>query len=232
MKLFASLLAAAVAALMAGAALADTPTATSSATATTSTATSTATATTTATSTPGLPAVTDAAAFRDDLLTLGMGNLSAQESAGFDGFFPVWATAYPGLRGVGYAVPAGNGTVSVYRNLLHPKDLGSPANPTVIAFAVTDVSGRCAGGVIYGFPKTDRSTTVASATPCTAQAVVSAFSASFQPPSTATATATGAPLPPATGAGQTESAALPLLAAAGVALAAAGLAGVVAARRR
>lgn len=231
MRLLSALLAAIVAASISATAFADTPTAT-----TTATTTATGTATGTATATPTVPAVTDAAAFRDQLLTLAMGNLDAQASASFNGFFPAWSVAIPGLHGVGYAVPAGTGTVSVYLNLLHPKDPGAPANPTVIAFAVTDATGRCAGGVVYGFPKTDRSAKVENPAPCTAQAVVSAFGATFQAPAsataTATATATVAPLPPATGAGHSASAVLPLLAAAGVVLAGAGLAGVAAARRR
>lgn len=174
-------------------ALADTPTPTA-------TSSTTATSTPTKTPTPTPLAVADAAAFRDSLLVLGLGNLDAQASSSFEGFFPAWRQQYPRLELDGSAIVAKSGAVSVYYNDLINKADQSAANPTVIAFAVGDVNGKCAGAVIYGFPKADKSTLVASPSPCTGQAVKDAFKVIFQAAASPTGTAS-APRPPATGQG-------------------------------
>lgn len=175
--------------------------------------------TTTPTVTPAPPAVPGAAAFRDELLTLALGNLDAQEAAAFNGFFPAWKTAHPGLGGDGSAIPSIPGRVSTIRTLLHSKDVPAPDNPTVIAFAVAGSDGACAGAVIYGFPKTDKNAKFAVSGACTAQSVVAQFAASQQPtpppittvPPTITAVDTG-PKPPAVGDSMaTEKRSLPLL---------------------
>lgn len=161
-------------------------------------------ATTTKTPTPTPPAVTDANALRDDLLTIGMANLNAISASGFLGFFPQWATKYPGLQGNGYAVASVPGNVSIWWNRLEPKGPQNETNPEAIAFAVADSQGHCAAGVLYGSPKIDKSAklTIASG-PCTAQAVVDQFKqvlAATPPPiTTVPATITAAPKPPATG---------------------------------
>ena len=197
-------LASAVAGLLwvlgATAAFAETPTPTS-----TSSTTLTPTPTKTPTATP--LSVPDAAVLRDALLTLAQQDLGAQAAAGFDGVFPVWSQKYPGLGFDGYAVVAKNGRVSTFYNRLNSKEEGSPRNPTLIAFAVGDAGGKCAGAVIYGFPKTQDSALINAPTPCTAQAVVDAFKITFQatPSATATATKPSAPLPPATGQGLANS---------------------------
>ena len=98
-----------------------------------------------------------------------------------------------------------------------PKDGDGPENPTVIALAVGDTSGRCAGAVLYGFPKTDKVMKIASPSPCTAQGIVAAFKVAFTGPSqVATPTAVAAPKPPATGSGadQGEGRKVPLFAVA------------------
>lgn len=192
----ASVIAGGISLLGVSAAFADTPT--PSATATT---TVTSTPTKTPTATP--LAVPDAAAFRDSLLSLALGNLDAQAPSSFEGFFPAWRQQYPRLEEDGSAIVAKSGAVSVYYNNLINKGAEGPQNPTVIAFAVGDASGRCAGAVIYGYPKADKSALVASPSPCTGQAVKDAFALTFQAPGTPTATPPkpSAPLPPATGSG-------------------------------
>lgn len=188
-----------------GLASAQAPTGTATA-ASSATTTTTPSGTATATPTPIVTALApaDAAAFRDALLALAMTNLDAQVSAQFNGFFPAWKAAYPTLGGSGSAVTATPVGVSTLRNLLDSKSTSSPSNPTVIAFAVADTQGRCAGAVIYGFPKADTQVTIASPSPCNAQAVAAAFRATFQaatppPATTATASASPVPAPPRTG---------------------------------
>lgn len=150
---------------------------------------------------------TDAVAVRDELLAVAQANLAEQARPQFNGFFDAWKTAYPGLQGGGSAVNAtSNGFVSTSRNLLNSKDLEGPSNPTVIAFAVLDKSGKCAGAVLYGFPKTDKTMKLDNPAPCNAQGVVAAFTTLFKatPPASDTVTTTvtvTAPKPPATGTG-------------------------------
>ncbi len=164
------------------------------------------------TPTPAPPVFSDAAAVRDQLLAIGMANLDEQVSAQFMGFFAAWRVPYAGLIGRGSAIEAtGNGVVSTSRGLLNSKDIAAPANPTVIAFAVADSSGRCAGAVIYGFPKTDRTMKFEGPSSCSADGVVTAFKAVFQaptpppittvPPSTTVASPSVVPAPPNTGTG-------------------------------
>jgi len=179
--------------------------------------------------------VADAAVLRDSLLQLAAANVGEEASSGFVGFFPSWRSAYPALEGDGYAIASTPGTVSIWYNYLLPKGAHGAANPDVIAIAVADTAGRCAGGVFYGFPKTDTTAKVTvPAGPCTAQAVVDAFAATFAtstPSPSPNATATRAPAPPATGSGATTTDGLPLFAALGAFVAALGATGLGLSRR-
>lgn len=153
------------------------------------------------------PVFTDAVAVRDELLAIAQANLAEQARPQFNGFFDAWKTAYPGLRGGGSAVNAtGDGFVSTSRGLLNSKNLEGPTNPTVIAFAVMDKGGKCAGAVLYGYPKTDNTMKIESPAPCNAQGVATAFAATFNatPPASTTVASSvtvTAPKPPATGSG-------------------------------
>ncbi|TMC57608.1 MAG: hypothetical protein E6J26_06100 [Chloroflexi bacterium] len=66
--------------------------------------------------------------------------------------YPAWRQRFPNLGLSGYAVAADARHVSVYRNVFDPKQAPSESNPRVIAFAVADLAGRCAAGVLMGYP--------------------------------------------------------------------------------
>jgi hypothetical protein len=121
------------------------------------------------------PPVTDAAAVRDRLLKLAKKHASDQ--AGSNASFGVseaWHKKFPKLQFVGFAEAADSKTVSGYQfNARNSKDPASKSNPLVLAFAVADTKGGCAGGVIEGFPKPDTTKAVdmAGATACTGTVV-------------------------------------------------------------
>ncbi|MEO8539431.1 MAG: hypothetical protein ABI577_06790 [bacterium] len=157
------------------------------------------TTTTPATTTPTAQPVPDAAALRDDLLVVAFANLNQIAGSSFQGFFPAWSSKYPGLKGNGYAIVSTPGNVSIWWNRLDPKGAATDKNPEAIAFAVADSQGRCAGGVLFGNPKIDKTAKVTVTGTCTAQSVVDQFMQTLNAPTTAPATATEAPKPPATG---------------------------------
>ena len=66
--------------------------------------------------------------------------------------YPAWRLRFPNLGLSGYAVAADARHVSVYRDVFDPKQAASESNPRVIAFAVADSAGRCAAGVLMGYP--------------------------------------------------------------------------------
>jgi hypothetical protein len=166
--------------------------------------------------------VPDAAALRDDLLVVAFANLNQIAGPSFLGFFPAWSAKYPGLQGDGYAIVSKPGDVSVWWNRLEPKGARSDKNPEAIAFAVADSQGRCAGGVLYGNPKIDKTAKVVVTGPCTALSVVDQFSltlnAAPSPSTTVPATVTEAPKPPATGNTEGTEQRVPFLWIAGVVL--------------
>ena len=133
------------------------------------------------------PVFTDAPAVRDQLSRDWAGEPQRAEPAAVHRLLRRLARAVPGPAGRRFRHrprPA-TGVVSTSRGLLNSKDLDGPANPTVIAFAVADTVAACAGAVIYGYPKTDKSMKIDSPAPCNAQGVVTAFKARFPDASTA-----------------------------------------------
>ncbi len=122
--------------------------------------------------------VRDAALFRDALLELASKATwdVSKTNEGY-GAFPKWRTQYPDLGIYTPAAPADTLRISVYVN---PLVSGSPAgqnNPYLVAFAVADSSGRCAGGTIFGYPVPGRYGRIElpAGAPCTGFAVADAF---------------------------------------------------------
>lgn len=108
------------------------------------------------TATPTKPpagGIADAAATRVQLLALARSHTWGAGGAGA-ALVTKWKTAIPGLKVNGSAVAAAS-AVSIYDNLLFPKDVASNNNPPIFAFAVMDSAGLCAAAVGFGFPAID-----------------------------------------------------------------------------
>ncbi|HVM12666.1 MAG TPA: hypothetical protein VM638_09370 [Actinomycetota bacterium] len=104
------------------------------------------------------PPIEDAAALRDDLLRIAEENVTSEAGDALVpsfGVFEAWKQAYPELSFVGYAIEPDERTVPTYSNLLNAKELEGPENPYIIAFAILDTQGTCAGGVMVGYPSPD-----------------------------------------------------------------------------
>jgi hypothetical protein len=101
----------------------------------------------------GVP-ITDAATMRDGLLDAARkGSLGEEGGNPLDiAAYPAWAAKYPALALTGPALPADAYHVSVHRDVVRPGQPMGPGNPPVIAFAVADTAGGCAGGIISGYP--------------------------------------------------------------------------------
>lgn len=109
--------------------------------------------------------VGDAQAWVDDLLRVGAGNVDHQTPAEDMGAVVAWRAAFPEVLGesgvVGYERQAPENGVSGFAVL--PEDdkrEAGPDNPYYLAFAVRDDAGRCAGGVLSGFPDPTEKRTV------------------------------------------------------------------------
>jgi hypothetical protein len=90
--------------------------------------------------------------------------------------YPGWQRVYPTLRLLGPTANATPMAVSVYRGVQDATQPASAANPKVIAFAVADANGGCAGGAIRGFPIYDRYEELdIGPAACTAQSVLAAL---------------------------------------------------------
>ncbi|OAI40023.1 hypothetical protein AYO38_06605 [bacterium SCGC AG-212-C10] len=155
---------------------------------------------------PATSQILEAYSFTTQLLNLGSSDLAAQASSSFQGFFPAWKTAYPWLGGSGTAIEATPTSLSIYYNLLSPKNLDGPENPRVILFTTRDTNGKCSVGAFYGYPKTDKTFSTPLTGTCNAQNGIEEFRkyllATSPSPVTVTITpTTRAPGPPNTGTG-------------------------------
>ncbi|KAA1421051.1 hypothetical protein F0U44_01615 [Nocardioides humilatus] len=124
--------------------------------------------------------VTDAAAWRDDLLSIGAANVDPDvfASSGSYGIVESWVAAFPdllpvnGIEGDQIEAPAsGVSGFTIYT--VDDKDLPSATNPLYLAFAVKDASGACAGGILIGYPSpsTGRPVDVPAGEDCTSATV-------------------------------------------------------------
>ncbi|MGH3473828.1 MAG: hypothetical protein ACRDOT_02835 [Aeromicrobium sp.] len=101
--------------------------------------------------------VDDATAWVADLLGVGAAHANRETPSEDMGVVVAWRAAFPVVLGdsgvVGYEREASENGISGFAVL--PKDEtkeASRANPYYLAFAVRDAAGRCAGGVLSGFP--------------------------------------------------------------------------------
>lgn len=101
--------------------------------------------------------VDDADAWVADLLAVGADNANHETPSEDMGVVVAWRAAFPEVLGdagvVGYEREAPRNGVSGFAVL--PEDTGRAvgrANPYVLAFAARDDQGRCAGGVLSGYP--------------------------------------------------------------------------------
>ena len=120
----------------------------------------------------GVP-IANAAAARDALLAASASG--AWPAAGDPlniSLYPGWSASVPGLKLTGYANTADASRVSVYRNRLNSKAAPSATNPEVVAFAVKDAAGNCAGGAVMGYPAFTTFKPVAISGACNAQSVL------------------------------------------------------------
>lgn len=122
--------------------------------------------------------VDDAEAWVDDLLQVGAANANHETPSEDMGVVVAWRAAFPVVLGdsgvVGYEREASENGISGFAVL--PEDEtkeASATNPYYLAFAVRDASGRCAGGVLSGYPDpTDQRTVrVKPGTRCSGAAV-------------------------------------------------------------
>jgi len=122
--------------------------------------------------------VEDAEAWVDDLLQVGAAHANHETPSEDMGVVVAWRAAFPVVLGdsgvVGYERQASENGISGFAVL--PEDEtkeASRANPYYLAFAVRDAAGRCAGGVLSGYPDpTDQRTVrVKPGTRCSGAAV-------------------------------------------------------------
>ncbi len=97
--------------------------------------------------------IANAAATREQLLAIARSHTWGTTGAGA-ALVTRWKAAIPGLKVNGSAVSAAN-AVSIFDNLLYPKDVASNDNPHIFAFAVMDGAEQCAAAVGFGFPAID-----------------------------------------------------------------------------
>jgi hypothetical protein len=99
---------------------------------------------------PDAPPITDAAAFRDQLLALAQAvkfDVGASASANGDAIRAAWSRQYPNLKfSIFYSMAADASTVSSSDTFLIS---GAAGNfDQLYAFAVADAKGKCAGGAV------------------------------------------------------------------------------------
>lgn len=129
---------------------------------------------------PKAPPVASAKRVRDALLDVAAGSVGEDPGAHEDfGVIGAWREAYPRLEFTGFALKASRRSVPVYAGPADPASPASPANPYLIAFSVFDRKGRCAGGVLDGFPVPEEPRSVALERPTACTAADSAASAGY-----------------------------------------------------
>jgi hypothetical protein len=101
---------------------------------------------------PPAPPVEDARSLRDGLLELASKSLTS----GPTDVLAEWRAAYPDLDFSSFALKANSKSVSVYADLQDREQAASDENPMLVAVAVSDQRGRCAGGVLVGFRAPNR----------------------------------------------------------------------------
>jgi len=126
-------------------------------------------------------AVRDAEAWVTDLLRVGARNADHETPAEDMGVVVAWRAAFP--EALGEAGVVGNERQALKNGIsgfaVLPEDAMKEAgrdNPYYLAFAARDDSGRCAGGVLSGFPDPteERSVRVKPGTQCSGEAVAEA----------------------------------------------------------
>lgn len=122
--------------------------------------------------------VDDAEAWVADLLAVGAANANQETPSEDMGIVVAWRAAFPEVLGdsgvVGGEREASENGISGFAVL--PEDElkeASRTNPYYLAFAVRDASGRCAGGVLSGYPDPtdERTVRVKPGTRCSGAAV-------------------------------------------------------------
>ena len=136
--------------------------------------------------------ITDAKAWRDDLLAVGSVNVNAKNTYAATrsysfGITEAWVGAFPLLLGtgvVGSGVEPPPSGISGFTVLpIDSKNPVSATNPEALPFAVLDAAGTCAAGVLFGadLPKTGKALTLPAGSPCTGNAArEAAVAAGFQ----------------------------------------------------
>lgn len=104
--------------------------------------------------------VANATVFRDTLLASAKAALAADPNATLN---EVWMKQFPSLHFYlpEYATTSTPTTVTFASGTAHG-GTASADNPAEYAIAVADDSGRCAGGMLYGYPSLDKTKTVDS----------------------------------------------------------------------
>ena len=125
--------------------------------------------------------ISDASAWVDDLLAVGAANANHLTPAEDMGVVIAWRAAFPEVltdqRVVGDDTRAPKSGISGF-SVLPRDDVKTPGrtNPYVLAFAVRDDSGACAGGVLMGYPDPSEPQAVPlnPGTPCTGRSAAEA----------------------------------------------------------
>ncbi len=100
------------------------------------------------------PPIKDAIALADHLSTVAFDAVQANTNPGeiHFGIVDAWSAAYPDVEFAGYAIDPDEDTISVYANVQDPKGDPGPDNPYIVAAAIRDSFGFCAGVVAAGYP--------------------------------------------------------------------------------
>jgi len=99
--------------------------------------------------------IEDAVAMRDEMLQIAEASAQADPGEALIVDFGVggaWVEAFPGVSFSGSAIPPDPSTVSMYGNVQNSKNVEGEDNPYVVAAAVLDTEGTCAGLVLAGYP--------------------------------------------------------------------------------
>ena len=104
------------------------------------------------------PPIDDAVTLADHLSTVASDAVALAKGDPGEGDFGIvdlWAGAYPDVEFAGYAIAPDEDTISVYTNVQDSKNVPGPDNPYIVAGAIMDTGGTCAGVVAAGYPAPD-----------------------------------------------------------------------------